>query len=85
MMQMMAFGTESPLLQTTCNSIVADILCDYDENAPFGFKTQIPILVGDKPQMIDNVGLLDGTIGTLLALLFAKTNSHRIWPSIFLL
>jgi lantibiotic modifying enzyme len=75
-----AIATQLPSLKQASNKISELIIDQYNETHPFGFRCTPP---GDENLLIDNPGLLTGSTGVILSLLFSSTNTHRPWIQLF--
>ncbi|WP_144510539.1 lanthionine synthetase C family protein [Bacillus sp. FJAT-22090] len=67
-----------------CEKLKETIINGYNESSPFGF--QDIEYIGSKAKYMNKAGMLDGTTGILLSLLFYKNKkSYTDWDSLFLL
>lgn len=73
-----------PLFQKTTENIAKRIIASYHPTNPFGFKALVETTDGSHIA-IDNPGLLDGAVGTVLSLLSYCSNTPRSWTQIFLI
>lgn len=80
----MHLATELQVFSETANKISYSILERYSENHPFGFKT-VNRGQGGQESILDNIGLIDGSIGIILSLLFHQSQRSSPWVQTFLL
>lgn len=59
------------------------IIDQYNENVPFGFKSNE--FIGGETRNLDDAGLLTGTVGTLLAILAINRGKISAWDAAFCL
>lgn len=74
----------SALLTKTITRIVNILMERYNSNLPFGYKCHVSLPERQEMRLIDNIGFLDGTIGTLLSLLFSLSHQPRRWLQLLL-
>ena len=84
MYHQMYLATGEKVFADTVKKLQTNILDLYDDSLPFGFKCQ-PGGNDQKKGTVDNPGLLDGSIGIILSLLFSQSKTPRPWLEIFLL
>ncbi len=82
-MHQTALVTKEGYFINAAKTCAENIIERYDENLPFGFKSSPPTDDENENIEIDNPGLLTGTSGILLSLLFYKLNKAKPWMSIF--
>lgn len=61
------------------------IIAQYQTDAPFGFRCQAPSQDMNEAHLIDNPGLLTGSMGIILSLLMCLSKESPRWISAFLL
>lgn len=79
----MYLATKSEIFLNTSFQISEKILEQYNPDSPFRFKTDVSY--NNKQIWIDNPGLLDGSTGIVLSLLFQLSDRPRPWLPIFLM
>lgn len=83
MVHQMYLATQLEIFATTSTHICEEILKKYSKAFPFGFKTEFTHK--NKQLSIDNPGLMDGSAGVLVSLLFQLSDRPRPWLPIFLM
>jgi len=79
------FLLEHPQFHQEARKIAENIISQYDPASAFGFKCIAPTNQEDEILLIDNPGLLTGSIGILLSLLMVIAEEKPSWNAIFLL
>lgn len=79
------FLTKENAFAETIREIATTIISQYQQEAPFGFKCLAPTNQIDENLLINNPGLLTGSIGVVLSLLLTISKPHPDWLSICLL
>lgn len=78
----MYLNTGIELFLQTSKDLLGQITEKYDVSLPFGFKCYASTTNQDD-FLINNFGLLDGSIGIALSLLFQRSQQHRYWTQLF--
>lgn len=75
--------TSEEVFFTQANWTTRAIIEQYRDDLPFGFSCVSSTNCPNTTVWIDNPGLLDGVVGTLLSLLFFTSRTARPWMQLF--